>query len=214
MASWRNPWREKPISWANLESIAEVGKQERANTPLQGERELNILPAWAAEIQLQTNEEWADLLSPPSPSPSSLLSPPPSLPHLLSPSWSSSWTVAMQVSRSLWYHRDWWCACPQSICLTVVINLYSLPIALFMLLYLFHFHISLSLLFRPQKVSWKLKLLCVTFAKCDQCVKTQYHQKIPCEKKKKKITCSLRQRGLVSWQGKSVCYCGWQAGGD
>lgn len=105
MASWRNPWREKPISWANLESIAEVGKQERANTPLQGERELNILPAWAAEIQLQTNEEWADLLSPPSPSPSSLLSPPPSLPHLLSPSWSSSWTVATQVSRSLLYHR-------------------------------------------------------------------------------------------------------------
>lgn len=62
--------REQPISWTNLESIGEVGKPERANTPLQGERGLNIFPARAAEIQLQPNEEWADL---PSPSPPLLL---------------------------------------------------------------------------------------------------------------------------------------------
>lgn len=36
---------------------------KRANTPLQGERGLNILPEQAVEIQLQPNEEWADLPS-------------------------------------------------------------------------------------------------------------------------------------------------------
>lgn len=36
---------------------------KRANTPLQGQQGLNILPAQAVEIRLQANEEWADLPS-------------------------------------------------------------------------------------------------------------------------------------------------------
>lgn len=56
--------RKPPISRANLENMREAGRPERANTSLQGEPELSILPAQAAqEIQLQPNEEWADLPS-------------------------------------------------------------------------------------------------------------------------------------------------------
>lgn len=65
-----------PLVELTLKVSGRLGSRRRANTPLQGERGLNILSAWAAEIQLQPNEEWADL---PSPSPlSSLLLLPPS----------------------------------------------------------------------------------------------------------------------------------------
>lgn len=46
-----------PLVELTLKESGRMGSQRGANTPLQGEPGLNILPAWAAEIQLQPNEE-------------------------------------------------------------------------------------------------------------------------------------------------------------
>lgn len=46
-----------PLAELTLKESGRMGSQRGANTPLQGEPGLNILPAWAAEIQLQPNEE-------------------------------------------------------------------------------------------------------------------------------------------------------------
>lgn len=137
----RDLWRKQPISWANLGSIREVGKPQRANTSLQREQALNILPARAAEIQLQPNEEWADL-------PSRLLLPLCLLPSLLSPCWSSSWTVTGQVSRCDWFHRGRCHLCPSVLLplgfMTLVSAVLQLVQSIFFKVHLYYVLYSLS----------------------------------------------------------------------
>lgn len=53
-----------PLAELTLKESGRMWSRRGAKTPLQGEPGLNILPAWAAETQLQSNEEWADLPSP------------------------------------------------------------------------------------------------------------------------------------------------------